>query len=299
METRSPAAPVSTPESTQESAQKSARESAQVVAPFSAALALTPAEHGVYRAELQRAWTVGGGKVHGGFMLALLAKGALTGLEAHTGAPAGSAEPLSVSADFLRAPDTGPAALATEVVKVGRTASVVRVTLHQHGHVVLSGSVTAGTLPEGPAEWSDLPGVPAEPPAGARLSSETSDRVAPMARSCDVVLDEETASFARGERGEPLMRGWARPIGEEPDVLFALLCGDVLPPLLFNLGRPGWAPTVQLTALLRGRPAPGWLRIEAVSRVIRGGWFDEDYTVLDAAGQLVCQARQLALAPLS
>ena len=64
------------------------------------------------------------------------------------------------------------------------------------------------------------------------------------------------------------------------------------------MGRPGWAPTVQLTALLRGRPAPGWLRLEAVSKVIRGGWFDEDYTVVDSAGQLVCQARQLALAPL-
>ncbi|HEY2098981.1 MAG TPA: thioesterase family protein, partial [Pseudonocardia sp.] len=32
--------------------------------------------------------------------------------------------------------------------------------------------------------------------------------------------------------------------------------------------------------------------------VIRGNWFDEDYTVIDAQGQLVCQARQLALAPL-
>ena len=279
METRAPAAPV-------------------VAAPFSEALALTPAEPGVYRAELQRAWTVGGGKVHGGFMLALLTKGALTGLEAYTGAPAGSAEPLSVSADFLRAPDTGPAELATEVVKVGRTASVVRMTLHQHGKLVLSGSVTAGTLPEGPADWSDLPGMPAAPPPDSRLTSDTSDRVAPMARSCDVVLDSDTASFARGERGEPLMRGWVRPRGEQPDVLFALLAGDVLPPLLFNLGRPGWAPTVQLTALLRGRPAPGWLRLEAVSKVIRGGWFDEDYTVVDSAGQLVCQARQLALAPL-
>jgi hypothetical protein len=89
-----------------------------------------------------------------------------------------------------------------------------------------------------------------------------------------------------------------RPRGEQPDVLFALLAGDILPPLLFNMGRSGWAPTVQLTALLRGRPAPGWLRLEATSRVIRGNWFDEDYTVIDAEGQLVCQARQLALAPL-
>jgi hypothetical protein len=56
---------------------------------------------------------------------------------------------------------------------------------------------------------------------------------------------------------------------------------------------------VQLTALLRGRPAPGWLRLESVCRVVRGEWFDEDYTVIDAEGRLICQARQLALAPLA
>ena len=56
---------------------------------------------------------------------------------------------------------------------------------------------------------------------------------------------------------------------------------------------------MQLTALVRGRPAPGWLRLEAASRTVRGMWFDEDYTVIDSAGRLVCQARQLALAPLA
>ena len=55
---------------------------------------------------------------------------------------------------------------------------------------------------------------------------------------------------------------------------------------------------MQLTGLLRARPAPGWLRLESRSRVVAGPWFDEDTTVVDAAGRLVCQARQLALAPL-
>jgi hypothetical protein len=69
---------------------------------------------------------------------------------------------------------------------------------------------------------------------------------------------------------------------------------------VFNLGgRVGWAPTVQLTALLRARPAPGWLRIEARTASAVGEWFDEDVAVVDAAGHLVCQARQLALAPLA
>jgi hypothetical protein len=56
---------------------------------------------------------------------------------------------------------------------------------------------------------------------------------------------------------------------------------------------------VQLTALLRGRPAPGWLRVESQSSTVANPWFDEDVTVIDAAGRLVCQARQLALSPLA
>jgi len=64
-----------------------------------------------------------------------------------------------------------------------------------------------------------------------------------------------------------------------------------------NLGRLGWAPTVQLTALLRGRPAPGWLRVQMSTSKVGATWFDGDATVIDANGALVCQARQLALAP--
>ncbi|MDT7577738.1 MAG: hypothetical protein QOH17_4071, partial [Pseudonocardiales bacterium] len=49
--------------------------------------------------------------------------------------------------------------------------------------------------------------------------------------------------------------------------------------------------------LLRGRPAPGWLRVASHAEVVAGAWFDEDVAVVDAAGRLICQARQLALAP--
>ena len=106
-------------------------------------------------------------------------------------------------------------------------------------------------------------------------------------------------AFLRREQAPPVLRGWARTRDEPVDVLFALLAGDILPPTVFNLGgATGWAPTVQLTALLRAHPAPGWLRVASRADVVAGPWFDEDVTVVDAAGRVVCQARQLALAPL-
>ena len=46
---------------------------------------------------------------------------------------------------------------------------------------------------------------------------------------------------------------WVRP-RRAPDMLFALLCGDVSAPVTFAVNRNGWAPTVQLTAYLRACP---------------------------------------------
>ena len=93
------------------------------------------------------------------------------------------------------------------------------------------------------------------------------------------------------------MRLWVRPRHSLADPYFSLLASDVNPPVVMNLGRIGWAPTVQLTALLRTRPAPGWLRVVVESRSVHESWFDSDATVVDAQGRLVCQARQLGLAP--
>lgn len=261
---------------------------------FRGAIDLTDLGDGRFGAELGPHWTVGT-KAHGGILLVLLTRAALARLEATTGT---TADPLAVSADFLRAPDPGPVELTTEVLKQGRTVSVVAVRMAQGGKPMLAATVTAGALPADEPQWADLPELPAEPPADAFDPGSTTT-VFGLASSCDLRFDVASTAFARGEQGPPVIRGWARPRDEPTDVLFALLAGDILPPTVFNVGgRVGWAPTVQLTALLRARPAPGWLRLESRSVVVAGTWFDEDVTVVDARGRLICQSRQLALAPL-
>lgn len=268
------------------------RSSGEAARPFHDAIGIEPLGDGRYAAELGPLWTVGT-KTHGGLLLVLLAKAGLAGIDAE--APGSAPDPLSVAADFLRAPDIGPVELDTEVLKVGRTASVVSVRMTQGGRAMLAATVTAGRLSDDEPRWADLPDLAAEPPEDA-----TDPGAAGLAGSCELKFDTPTFAFARGEQGPPVLRGWARPRGEPVDVLFALLVGDILPPTVFNLGgRFGWAPTVQLTALLRGRPAPGWLRVESRSSTVANPWFDEDVTVIDAAGRLVCQARQLALSPLA
>ena len=114
-----------------------------------------------------------------------------------------------------------------------------------------------------------------------------------------MLLDPGCVGWAVGEpshRAE--FRAWFR-ISEhdDPDPLQLLLAVDALPPVTFDLGMPGWAPTVELTAHLRALPAPGWLRLVQGSRNVGGGMFEEDCEVWDEAGRLVAQGRQLARLP--
>jgi acyl-coenzyme A thioesterase PaaI-like protein len=250
---------------------------------------------GTLTADLRHEWSIGS-HPHGGFLLSLLAKAALTVL-AEQGEP--SVDPLVVSAQFLRAPAIGPVLLRTDVRKVGRQTTVVSVQLEQRGRSCVEATVTAGRLPGRRPAWSDLPSMPAEPPPRAiPLGRETAEGAFHLAKGCDVRLDPATAGYLAGKTGEPpRIRLWVKPRRSLPDPYFALLAGDINPPVVVNLGRVGWSPTVQLTALLRGRPAPGWLRVHAECRSVQDSWFDSDATVIDSSGRLVCQARQLALAP--
>jgi acyl-coenzyme A thioesterase PaaI-like protein len=250
---------------------------------------------GEYVASLHPQWAVGD-RPHGGYLLAVVARAALDTAASVAGdlAP----DPLVVSAQFLRPPSCEPALVRTTVRRSGRTVTVVGAVLEQNGAACVDTTITCGTLPSGDESWSAVPELPAEPPPDA-IDVGAFPRIPfKLATACVMRLDPATAGFATGRTDlPPLIRIWVRPDGEPPDTLFALVAGDISPPVVFNLGHRGWSPTVQLTALLRTRPAPGWLRVQAEARVVHGNWFDEDHTVLDSAGRLVCQARQLAIVP--
>ena len=266
-------------------------------ADFAVACSVRTLGDGTLTADLRQEWSVGG-HPHGGFLLALMAKGALAVLMERGEPPA---DPLVVSAEFLRPPAVGPVLLRTDLRKVGRRATVVAVQLEQRGRSCVEATVTAGRLPIRRPEWVDLPAMPAEPPPRAiPLGGDTAEGMFHLAKGCDVRLDPATAGYLAGRAGDPpRIRLWVKPRYSVPDPYFALVAADVNPPVVFNLGRLGWSPTAQLTALVRSRPAPGWLRVHVDCRSLQESWFDSDATVIDSAGRLVAQARQLALAPAS
>jgi acyl-coenzyme A thioesterase PaaI-like protein len=266
--------------------------------PFAAASRVRSLGDGTFTVELPATWTVRG-RPHGGYLLSLLARTAAATHSGGSGAPL--VDPLAVSAQFLDPPSVGPVLLRTDVRKSGRQATVISVHVEQRGKSCVEGVVTTGRLPRDRAAWSDLPNLSAEPPGNAvDLATLPMASAFKLTAACDVRLDPNGAGFLHGHVGDPLrLRLWVRPRAEPVDPLFALVAADINMPLTYNLGRFGWTPTVQMTALVRSRPAPGWLRVLVESRAVHGAWFDSDATVIDATGRLVCQARQLALSALN
>lgn len=260
---------------------------------------------GTFTANLRSEWSIGG-HPHGGFIIGLLASTASSVLSEHEGL---AGDPLAISAEFLRAPELGPVLLRTEMRKAGRHATVLAIRLEQRGRSCVEAHVTVGRLPEQRAAWTDLPTLSPEPPANAiTLHDQLGEGVFRLAHDCEVRIDASTAGFLTGRRSREAgsvsgsnssarMRLWVRPRSADADVYFALLAGDINPPIPLNLGRKGWSPTVQMTSYVRARPTAGWLRVEVDCDAIYGNWFDSSATVLDSAGKLVCQARQLAITP--
>lgn len=260
------------------------------------------AEPGRYDTVLDGGWRIGAG-IHGGMLLATVA-GALR----HRFAGDGHPDPLAISAYYLSAAVAGPATVTTHVLRTGRTMSTGQASLEQMdagGRPVerLRALATYGDLSRLPdevrttAEHPDLP--PPERCIGTEQSPPDFLAGATFLQRLDLRLDPSCVGWAVGDpSGRGLLQGWLRLAdGREPDPLMLLLAVDALPPVTFDLGLFGWAPTLELSVHLRARPAPGWLAVSHRTRNFAGGLLEEDAEVWDSTGRLVAQSRQLARAP--
>jgi hypothetical protein len=263
---------------------------------FDAATAVTRTESGGLSADLDPGWDVGPGILNGGYLLAVVARAAL--------AESPHPHPVALAASFLRATGPGPATLAVTGGPAGRTLAHSSVVLAGPRGPSLSVQVTTATLTDEAPLYSASPPPEATPVERCLSPADDGTLAHPMPEvglrtRVLTRLDPETAGWTRGEPSrEPHMRAWVRLAdGRDPDPLALLLFSDVLPPTSWATGRFGWAPTVQLQALVRGLPAPGWCLVEARASEVAGGWLDEDYRIWDSTGRLVAQSRQLARLP--
>ncbi|MFP5371872.1 MAG: acyl-CoA thioesterase [Actinomycetes bacterium] len=263
---------------------------------FDEATAVHRTEGGGLLADLDAGWDVGGGVLNGGYLLAVAGRAAV--LESP------HPHPVALSGSYLRAAAAGPATLTVEPGPAGRTLAHALVTLADADGALLTVQATTATLGCEPLAWS-VP-MPDAPPVEQCPSIAEHGHLAPpsvqvpgLSLRVDTRLDVGTVGWASGRpSGEPVIRGWVRfADGREPDPLALVTFADALPPTPWSMGRPGWAPTVQMQVLVCALPVPGWCLVEARAGEIAGGWLDEDYRIWDSTGRLVAQSRQLARVP--
>jgi hypothetical protein len=259
------------------------------------ATAVEPLGRGRYGAMLDPAWAIGT-KPNGGYLLAVLARAAVA--EAAHGAIADLPHPAAVSAHYLAAPDSGPAEVAVEVLRQGRSATQTRATLYAGGVRCVEALVTCGKLaPAGSPYWSGVP-VPDLPAEADCVPAPVGDPRFPVPMFGEVELraDPVTAGFIRDApamAGE--IRGYVRVSPAPPDPYALLVALDTLPPATFDLGLFGsWVPTMAFSAYLRALPADGPLRVRQRARLVADGRVDEDCDAWDSTGALVGSATQLA-----
>lgn len=246
-------------------------------------------------ADLDAGWLVGAG-VNGGYLLGVVGQ-ALAQVEPD------KPDPISVSAYYLSAAVPGPATVRPRVVRRGRGVSTFAADLWQgdaHRITVLATYGDLGAVPDDirtTATPPDLP--PLADCVSNSLAPEEVRRMAPVMDRFDMRFDPRHVGWAVGQpSGNGELQAWFRLAEErEPDTVSLLTVVDALPPVTFDLGLPGWAPTLELTAHVRARPAPGWLRVRHATRNVAGGMFEEDCEVWDSADRLVAQSRQLARLP--
>ncbi len=258
-------------------------------------IAVTPRGGGAYDAELTDGWVVGGG-VNGGYLLATIGNAISLELPAKP-------DPIAISAHYLSATTPGPAQVRTRVLRDGGSVATIAADLVQGDATRITTLATYGRLGELPDDVRTTALEPQLPPRDQCVPNTMAPaelrRVAPLMDRFEMLFDPAHIGWAVGQpSGNGVLQAWFRLNGKrDPDPIELLMVCDALPPVTFDLGLPGWAPTLELTAHVRAVPAPGWLKVRHATRNIAGGMFEEDCEVWDSAGRLVAQARQLARLP--
>lgn len=262
---------------------------------FDRQIAVAPTGEGRYDVDVDAGWVVGGG-VDGGYLLAVIGN-------ALRGSLPTKPDPIAVSAYYLSATRPGPATVAVDVRREGGRVATVAADLVQDDASRITVLATYGDLDRFGDDVRTTAVEPDLPPVEecARNTDAPPEvlELAPMMARFDMRFHPDDVGWAVGRpSGNGVMRAWFRfADGREPDPVSLLMVVDALPPVTFNLGLMGWAPTLELSAHVRAKPAPGWLKVRHETRNLAGGMFEEDCEVWDSAGRLVAQSRQLAMQP--
>ncbi|MFI0422403.1 thioesterase family protein [Spongiactinospora sp. 9N601] len=260
---------------------------------FGEATAVSARGAGRYTAELDPLWAVGV-RPQGGYMMAIMGRAALD-------AAANDRHPhvTSVGATFIEPPVPGPAEVTVELLRSGRTLTQARARLSQDGRPMVDAVLTLGLLDDSGPEWSAVQ-PPSIPPEDECVLVPNDPPVTgftiPLMDVVEVRIAPGDLAFMFGApRREGVTHSWQRlKDGSDWDPLSLLVALDPVPPASYDLGVPGWAPTVQLTAYIHRLPTSGPIRVRLSATDLGGDRMHETAQAWDAKDRPVAQATQLA-----
>ncbi len=157
-----------------------------------------------------------------------------------------------------------------------------------------------GDLPDEPAvRYDGTPALPRPGPRGCiRLTPQTPAGV--YVGILDVLdhgsIRPRVPFAASPPPAEPRPNSRLDPVRRRPGArsLSLLFFADAIPPATLMIGSTGWVPTLQMSAYVRARPAPGWLGIRMTAGLVADGMVDETCVLWDSRGHMVAQSTQLA-----
>lgn len=240
---------------------------------------------GRFEAELHDRWTIGT-VPNGGYVMALMSRAAQS-VSTHP-------DPFTTTAHFLSPTTIGPVEVATEVVKPGRSSTVVATSLTQEGRERVRMLTLFGDLSARSGPTHRL----LEPPAmSGPFETQRSSLMQNFPANFDFRVPADVAGGVLGRpTGRPEMGGTIAFVdGRPPDLAALMVIADGFAPVAFNLGHSAWTPTLEMTVHFWRHPVPGPITVWLHSGVVEQGYHDESGDLWDSSGALVARSRQLAL----
>jgi hypothetical protein len=249
----------------------------------------TLGDGGRYRGTVTGRWTVGGGP-NGGYLAALLLRAIL--------ADSPLPDPIAMNVHYLARPEIGECDVTVTSLREGRGHATFRAELAQGGTLRCVGLATVGRWRDpGPLDFQPTP-PKLRPPEDAFSVRRIGEDPTLWERLETRAVAAEDLFSLKSEPGEAVTGGWTRLRDGRPTDAYAVaLFLDSWPPAVFNRTMqpdPLGAPTIEYTVHWRKRPASDWCYGRYETRMLAGGYVDEDGELWDQSGALVAESRQIA-----
>ncbi|OIW22529.1 hypothetical protein CONLIGDRAFT_222272 [Coniochaeta ligniaria NRRL 30616] len=293
------------------------------VVPLAKAIEAIPLDSHTYAVNLKKCFCIGT-VPNGGYVASALLQAAHNHLS-----PRKQPDTVTVHFEFLNRTEPGPAVIVVEDVKLGRTLSVLHLTLYQRGLLSHAPWITPGTSRKELVAYVTNGDIASE--QGVSLST-------PFLPLTPPISPVDLPSLSRGEdklwHRMPLPRGpfgkirslqnmeyyaprTGQPQRNRIDLWMRLAAGggftnaslaylvDAWPYVIeqhrpaspgtepFRFDQAFWYPTVALNLeVKKALPAEGveWLFMRETTKMVKNGRFDLEVVVLDARGELVAVA---------